>query len=245
MTDLSFSQLEALWEQAGGSPSLASYAAATAEVESSGNPDAYNPSSASGLMQLISSNWGDIPGGAANRFNALDNMEGAVKLSGDTLAGLISNWTNWETQPDGSPETPATIEALAKQYGGSAPPPPPSTGGNTGTHTGQQAPDGSGGGTSNAPSASGDPTSDIPALFEGLIGVLPVGEQYVKEIFQAIGDINHQAAVVIDRGFQLFQPGQGYRILFWIGFFALAFLAYRAFTTSGSGSQPRTRMVIV
>jgi hypothetical protein len=237
MTDLSFSQLEALWEQAGGSPSLASYAAATAEVESGGNPDAYNPSSASGLMQLISSNWGDIPGGAANRFNALDNMEGAVKLSGDTLAGLISNWTDWEGQ------TPASIEALAKKDSGGTAVPPPSTG-NTGTHAGQQAPTGSGG-TSNAPSASGDPTSDIPALFEGLIGVLPVGEQYVKEIFQAIGDINHQAAVVIDRGFQLFQPGQGYRILFWIGFFALAFLAYRAFTTSSSGSQPRTRMVIV
>ena len=42
-TNLSFSQLEALWTQAGGSASLAPVMAAIALAESSGNPNALNP----------------------------------------------------------------------------------------------------------------------------------------------------------------------------------------------------------
>jgi hypothetical protein len=109
-----FSQLEQLWINAGGSRSLAPLAAAIGIVESGGNPDAYNPSSASGLWQLISSNWHLIPGGEANRFNPSDNAIGAVRLSGNTLQGLIDNWIRWETPP-------GAAEAVLKQHGGQMP----------------------------------------------------------------------------------------------------------------------------
>ena len=122
MASLTFSQLEQLWEQAGGSPSLAPYAAATAIIESSGDPDARNPSGATGLWQLIPSNQSLIPGGSANATNPLDNAIGAVKLSGNTLAGLVSNWTQWETI-NGVPATQASVLALASSLGGGGAPP--------------------------------------------------------------------------------------------------------------------------
>jgi Transglycosylase SLT domain len=114
MTVYTYSQLEQLWINAGGSRALAPLAAAIAEVESAGNPEAYNSSSASGLWQLISSNWHLIPGGAANRFNASDNAIGAVRLSGNTLQGLVDNWIKWEIPQD------AAYKVLA-QHGGQVP----------------------------------------------------------------------------------------------------------------------------
>ena len=111
MTTYTFSQLEQLWEQAGGSAALASYAAATAIIESGGDTDAQNPSGAAGLMQLIPSNQHLIPGG--NVYNGLDNMIGAVALSGNTLAGIQANWLAFE--PAGA------AEAIAKQNGGTVP----------------------------------------------------------------------------------------------------------------------------
>ncbi len=114
MANYTFAQLETLWINAGGSRALAPLAAAIAIVESSGNPDAYNASSASGLWQLISSNWHLIPGGAANRFDAQANAAGAVRLSGNTVAGLVSNWINWETPP-------GIAYTVLKQHGGTPP----------------------------------------------------------------------------------------------------------------------------
>lgn len=53
MTHYSYSQLEQLWINAGGSRSLAPLMAAIAEAESGGNSNAYNPSGASGLWQIL------------------------------------------------------------------------------------------------------------------------------------------------------------------------------------------------
>jgi transglycosylase-like protein with SLT domain len=116
MTIYNFSQLEQLWINAGGSHGLAPLAAAIAIVESGGNPAAQNPdprSQASGLWQLINSNWHLIPGGAANRFNPSDNAIGAVRLSGNTLSGLVSNWID--------SESPGAAYAVLKQHGGQVP----------------------------------------------------------------------------------------------------------------------------
>jgi transglycosylase-like protein with SLT domain len=114
MTTYNFSQLEQLWINAGGSHSLAPLAAAIAIVESGGNPAAENANGgASGIWQLIPSNQHLIPGGPANRFNASDNAIGAVRLSGNTLAGLISNWID--------SEPPGAAYAVLKQHGGQVP----------------------------------------------------------------------------------------------------------------------------
>jgi cell wall-associated NlpC family hydrolase len=49
----SYRQLEQLWVSAGGSKTLAPIMAAIAMAESGGNPDAYNPSGATGLWQIL------------------------------------------------------------------------------------------------------------------------------------------------------------------------------------------------
>jgi hypothetical protein len=53
MTTYSYAQLEGLWTGAGGSKALAPLMAAIAEAESGGNPDARNPSGATGLWQIL------------------------------------------------------------------------------------------------------------------------------------------------------------------------------------------------
>jgi hypothetical protein len=53
MTTYSYAQMEGLWVQAGGSKALAPVMAAIAEAESGGNPDARNPSGATGLWQIL------------------------------------------------------------------------------------------------------------------------------------------------------------------------------------------------
>lgn len=114
MATYNFSQLEQLWINAGGSRGLAPLAAAIAIVESGGNAAANNPNGgASGIWQLIPSNWHLIPGGEANRYNASDNAIGAVRLSGNTMAGLVSNWID--------SEPPGAAYAILKQHGGTPP----------------------------------------------------------------------------------------------------------------------------
>lgn len=78
MTVESYAQLEQLWDNAGGPPSLAPTMAAIAEAESSGNPDAQNDTdnggtqSSFGLWQISTgthtppaSNWNDPAENAA------------------------------------------------------------------------------------------------------------------------------------------------------------------------------------
>ena len=84
--DFSFAALESLWRQAGGPSWAAAQAASIAECESGGNPNAYNPSGASGLWQILGQ---DVPG---NIFDPLVNAENAVakfRASGDTFAQWV------------------------------------------------------------------------------------------------------------------------------------------------------------
>lgn len=53
MTTYSYAQLEGLWIAQGGSKALAPVMAAIALAESGGNPDAENPSGATGLWQIL------------------------------------------------------------------------------------------------------------------------------------------------------------------------------------------------
>jgi hypothetical protein len=67
-----YGQLEGLWNQAGGPPNLAATMAAIAEAESGGNPNARNPSGASGLWQILGLPF------AGNPFDAITNARMAV-----------------------------------------------------------------------------------------------------------------------------------------------------------------------
>lgn len=87
---LTYSQLEALWEQEDGSAAEAPTAACIAEHESGGDPDANNGADDLGLYQILQSNFPDD--------NLLDpdvNARDAVILSQDG-----TNWSDWSTAPD-------------------------------------------------------------------------------------------------------------------------------------------------
>ena len=74
MANYSYAQLEGLWINAGGPRSQAPIAAAIAEAESAGNPNARNPSGASGLWQIL----GAPAGVSGNMFNPATNARMAV-----------------------------------------------------------------------------------------------------------------------------------------------------------------------
>ena len=80
----SWSQLEALWISAGGPADVAATAATIAICESGGNPNAYNPSGASGLWQILGA---PFPG---NLFDPATNARMAVAKY--TAAGGFSPW---------------------------------------------------------------------------------------------------------------------------------------------------------
>jgi hypothetical protein len=92
---LSCSQLESLWEQAGGDPAHAFLAAEVAKAESGGRQYAVNQntngSTDRGYWQ-VNSTWG-----ALSTFDPLGNAKAAVQISGDG-----TNWTPWMTYDHGA-----------------------------------------------------------------------------------------------------------------------------------------------
>jgi hypothetical protein len=93
MTTFSFAQLETLWIEAGGSKTLAPLAAGIGIVESGGDSAAHNPSGASGIWQIeIPLHSAQVPGGAGNVYSPEANAVAAVRISGNSVAGLTSNW---------------------------------------------------------------------------------------------------------------------------------------------------------
>lgn len=92
---LSCAQLEALWQEAGGSPSAAFTAAEVARAESGGRQYATdnnsNGSTDRGYWQ-INSTWG-----AESTYDALGNAKAAVAISDDG-----TNWSPWVTYQHGA-----------------------------------------------------------------------------------------------------------------------------------------------
>lgn len=110
---LTYAQLEAEWIDAGGPPALAAIAAAIAEAESGGNPNAVNPNdnngaqSSYGLWQISNGthqppdpNWA-IPG--SNALLAVAKWQGAGKSFspwGTYNSGAYKKFVNNSTTPD-------------------------------------------------------------------------------------------------------------------------------------------------
>jgi hypothetical protein len=91
---LGCAQLEALWKEAGGSPSAAFFAAEIARAESGGDPGATdddgNGTVDRGLWQ-INSTWG-----SASTYDVLGNARSAVSISRDG-----ADWSPWVTYQRG------------------------------------------------------------------------------------------------------------------------------------------------
>lgn len=86
---LSFTQIEQLWVSAGG-PAWAEYAAGKiGECESGGRTNAYNPSGATGVFQILGA---VIPGNLNDPFINAENAVAKFKASGGT-------WAQWVCQP--------------------------------------------------------------------------------------------------------------------------------------------------
>lgn len=87
--------LERLWIRAGGAPHEARRMAAIALAESKGNPQAHNPSGASGLWQvMMPANAGYVPGGQANVYNPHANAVAAVRILHSQGPGAWETFTN-------------------------------------------------------------------------------------------------------------------------------------------------------
>lgn len=94
MANLTFTQLENLWKQAGGNATAAAMAAAVAMAESGGNPQSTNSNKNGtidrGLWQINSIH------GSLSTFDPLSNAKSAVQISnnGSTWRPWCTAWSN-------------------------------------------------------------------------------------------------------------------------------------------------------
>lgn len=88
----SFAEMETLWNDAGGDPKLAGLMAAIGENESGGYVGDWNSTGATSIWEIEYP--GSAPPGISREqlFGAAENAQAAVRLSGNTLSGIQSNW---------------------------------------------------------------------------------------------------------------------------------------------------------
>ena len=89
---LNCSQLEALWESAGGSPSNAFMAAEVAMAESGGDQYASSPAGDVGYWQINQPIWGST----LATTDPIGNAKAAIQISHDG-----ADWTPWVTYDNG------------------------------------------------------------------------------------------------------------------------------------------------
>lgn len=222
MTHFTYGQLEGLWKQAGGNPVMAPLMAAIAEVESSGNSDAENPSGATGLWQMEWPLYANFVPGATSRAAYLDpmtNARAAVKLSQNNPSvspgsPVYDNWIKWEF-PAGAYKSflQGNVPATTVSNTGS------SGGGNSGSS-------GSGGGGGGAPSAPFipviTPLEHIPWLGHvisgffntagGVVGDIPQVGSTIGDVATAIGSAVGEIGTFMKWISWLFVPAHWLRI---------------------------------
>ena len=203
MANLTYSQLEQLWIQAGGSPALAPYAAATAIVESGGDPTAYNASGATGLWQIEYPGSDVLGYSSAQLDNPLDNAKAAVALSKNTMAGLLSNWTAYE--PAGA------AAAIVKQNGGKIP--ATTTASTTSSTTGTGTVQGIQG---NVPGVSAPGATPSGGIIPGGSTTTPAtpSSTGLPSILSGASGLLYDVSTALDYFFGMFGRGQGWRLVF-------------------------------
>lgn len=104
MTKYTYAQIEDIWDRNGGNKAMAPLMAAIAMVESAGDPDAENPSGATGLWQMEWPLYSGFVSGASTRqayHNPDINAKAAIKLSQNNPSvvpgsPVFNNWIKWE-----------------------------------------------------------------------------------------------------------------------------------------------------
>lgn len=97
-------------------------------------------------------------------------------------------------------------------------------------------------GTSDGTTTSGVPDPSSPGGIIGFAEGLPFG---LGNLVKAIEPLLHAFATVIDYSFMMFQPGQGFRLLFGIGAIVMLFFSYRILSSSGGASHPVPAVVVL
>jgi len=127
-TRYTYSQLEGLWIQAGGSKTQAPVMAAIAEAESGGNPNATGGVGEKGLWQINPHTWGSLatydPLGNARAAVTVRNSQGLSAWS-TYNSGAYKAFLNSSTSPSvgGSGQAPGTTTAGGRGSGASPPTP--------------------------------------------------------------------------------------------------------------------------
>jgi hypothetical protein len=207
-----YAQLEGLWEQAGGSAALAPLMAAIALAESSGNPDATNPTDNNGTQ----TSWGlwQISDGTHNQpvpgiLNPLTNAQQAVaKIKSQGLSA-------WGTYDSG-----AYKQFLQGNVPASAV--PPAASGSTPAAGGTAA-----GGTGGSSGATGSSSTATTAA------ATPTGFN-IGSLLGAITGLARDVATVLDYIFGMFGRGQGWRLVFTVVCAVTAYGSYRCLASAGA-----------
>ena len=223
MANLTYSQLEQLWIQAGGSPTLAPYAAATAIVESGGDPTAYNASGATGLWQIEYPGSDVLGYSSAQLDNPLDNAKAAVALSKNTMAGLLSNWTAYE--PAGA------AAAIVKQNGGKIP--ATTTASTTSSTTGTGTVQGIQG---NDPGVSAPGATPSGAITPGGSTTTPAtpSSTGLPSILSGASGLLYDVSTALDYFFGMFGRGNGWRLVFAVICIVALLVAYKTLVAAGA-----------
>jgi Lysozyme like domain len=208
VTVYTFSQLEQLWLNAGGSPTFKVLMAAVAEIESGGRSDALNPSGATGLWQIEWPLHKGITSAVTSQqalYDAQVNAQAAVALADNSFAKINSNWL--------VDEQPGAALALARQHGYDG---PGVAGGNSTVappvNTLQPLPGAAGSGSSG-------PLADVTSA--------------VSQAGTLLGD----AAKAMDWFFHFFKPGQGWRLAFGAGAVIATYGGVRSWQSASSSDD--------
>ena len=256
MVTYSYSQLEALWIDAGGPAAVAPLAAALAIAESGGNPLAAYPGTtvapgqgsttdATGLWQILGLPAGNFT--AAELTIPIENARMAVAKY--RQAG--NSFSPWQTYTQGTYKVlsgipPASSVPGADSQGGVGGPSTSTTASTTSSASG------SGGGTvtgvqGNVPGVSAPGATPSGAVTPGTAtgtgpdtsgpgGIIAFAESLpvIGSLIKNLEPLLHAVATVIDYSFAIFEPGQAQRVLFALAALVLAFFSYRVLASSGA-----------
>lgn len=210
------SQYVSLVQQAASATGLpASVVAAQIQEESSFQPGAVSSAGAEGMFQFLPSTYTEYGGQSGTEDDPADEVSAYIKYmstllkqnNGDILKAL--NAYNGAQTIDGSPNPYGpTILANAGV----------STGATSGTGTGAT---GTGTGTTTQTTSSGATTLSLSTLIGG---------------FTEMSTLIYDFAKILNFGFNMFKPGQGWRVVFGLSALACLYITFRLWIPSRGGA---------
>jgi hypothetical protein len=180
------------------------------EQESGGNPE----ESGGGLIQILGSEGGTLA----------EQLKAILAYHNQQGAGLIS-----QLNSQGSPQTAALF------YSQNFERPDPSLADNSNREQSAEevAAAAKSGKWPTGPGATGSASSSSNGLPSGTLSL-----SGVTDAVNAVKPLLHGVAVIIDRAFGMFAPGQGWRVIFGVGALVILLLAVKTYTGASVSVGP-------